>query len=318
MRHEIFAASVLVLIGAIPACSSGNDSNGTSDAGVAGNTGFIPSMGGTAVAVGGARTTASGGVAGSILAGGSAGIGATAGLGGTSGFVGNGGTAGGTSTTTSIGAAGGNTSPSCNAYGQSCATGFDCCSGLCDAATQTCASQINRCLSDGQACASPTDCCTLNCASGKCGANQCVSDGGACTNNANCCGQKCRRGGGKLRERRQWWDAWRGRNHRHDDHYQQRLDRLLVRDPGQREIRCRRVVTPARAHRGLPHAPPAALTSSAEKDAPGPARAGELTTEKFDTDRRTLSRVLANGLLTLRQRARQLLSVVVYDGQAVA
>ena len=56
-------------------------------------------MGGTAVAVGGARTTASGGVAGSILAGGSAGIGATAGLGGTSGFVGNGGTAGGTSTT---------------------------------------------------------------------------------------------------------------------------------------------------------------------------------------------------------------------------
>jgi hypothetical protein len=89
---------------------------------------------------------------------------------------------------------GGTSGPTCNVFGQPCTTGSDCCSGLCDASTLTCASQINQCLSNGQTCSSPTDCCSLSCVGGTCASTQCISDGGACTSDASCCGQKCSNG----------------------------------------------------------------------------------------------------------------------------
>jgi len=107
-------------------------------------------------------------------------------VGGNAAASNNGGSSG-----TGINGLGGAVAPTCAAFGLSCSTGLDCCSGLCDGVSRTCASPINQCLAQGASCGVPTDCCTLTCVGGVCGAAQCTSDGRACTAGANCCSQSC-------------------------------------------------------------------------------------------------------------------------------
>lgn len=53
---------------------------------------------------------------------------------------------------------GGDTAPSvfCRPFGQTCASGQDCCSGLCDPLSSTCVASINKCTATGGACATST------------------------------------------------------------------------------------------------------------------------------------------------------------------
>jgi len=82
-------------------------------------------------------------------------------------------------------------SPSCRDFGQVCGTGADCCSGLCDPATGTCVSSINKCTTTGGACQSSTECCSLVCSAGRCSATSCIADNKACADSASCCGGNC-------------------------------------------------------------------------------------------------------------------------------
>jgi hypothetical protein len=79
----------------------------------------------------------------------------------------------------------------CVAFGQTCAAGADCCSGICDSLTLTCAASINKCTAAGGACVASTECCSLSCAGGRCSSNACIADGQACSDSAACCGGSC-------------------------------------------------------------------------------------------------------------------------------
>lgn len=79
----------------------------------------------------------------------------------------------------------------CSPFGQTCATGQDCCSGLCDPASSTCAAAINTCTAVGGACTSSTECCSLVCSAGRCGAGTCTADNQACVDSAACCSGDC-------------------------------------------------------------------------------------------------------------------------------
>lgn len=85
-------------------------------------------------------------------------------------------------------------SPFCLAFGQTCVTGNDCCSAICDPASSTCAASINTCSPTGGGCQSSTECCSLVCANGRCGANACVADNLACVDSASCCSGNCTAG----------------------------------------------------------------------------------------------------------------------------
>lgn len=91
---------------------------------------------------------------------------------------------------------GGDTAPTvfCRPFGQTCASGQDCCSGLCDPATSTCVASINKCTATGEACTTSTECCSLACTGGRCSPNACVADNGACADSGQCCGGNCTAG----------------------------------------------------------------------------------------------------------------------------
>jgi hypothetical protein len=82
-------------------------------------------------------------------------------------------------------------SPFCLAFGQACATAADCCSGICDPSSATCAASINKCTPTGGGCVASTECCSMLCAGGRCSASACIADGRACTDSAACCGGNC-------------------------------------------------------------------------------------------------------------------------------
>jgi hypothetical protein len=82
-------------------------------------------------------------------------------------------------------------SPFCRAITQACATGADCCSGICDPTSATCAGSINQCTSAGGGCLAATECCSMVCAGSRCGATACIADGQACADSASCCGGSC-------------------------------------------------------------------------------------------------------------------------------
>jgi hypothetical protein len=103
---------------------------------------------------------------------------------------------GGGSTAGPTGGAGGSSVvfPTCLAFGQTCATGYDCCSGVCDLATKTCASSINQCTATGGPCQSSTECCSMACTQGTCSAKACIADNQACSDSSSCCGGSCEGG----------------------------------------------------------------------------------------------------------------------------
>ena len=102
----------------------------------------------------------------------------------------------GSTSTTDAGTKVGDTtpSPSCRFFGQTCASGGDCCSGICDPTTSTCVASINKCTGTGGGCASSTECCSLVCTAGRCNANACIADNLACVDSAACCGGNCSAG----------------------------------------------------------------------------------------------------------------------------
>ena len=82
-------------------------------------------------------------------------------------------------------------SPSCLTFSQQCATGGDCCSGLCDPASNTCVASINKCTLAGGNCQASTECCSLACTGGHCSGSACIVDNQACADSASCCGGNC-------------------------------------------------------------------------------------------------------------------------------
>lgn len=90
------------------------------------------------------------------------------------------------------GGAGGPFGPDCSAFGATCVQSSECCSGICDPKSDTCASVVGVCSAAGQDCASPTECCSFQCNSaGKCGADTCTSDNEACQGDSECCSGSC-------------------------------------------------------------------------------------------------------------------------------
>jgi hypothetical protein len=80
----------------------------------------------------------------------------------------------------------------CTAFGGTCTSGAQCCSGLCDTTKGTCASSIATCSPQAAPCTANTDCCTGACVSGQCGATQCLSIGATCPVAGNaCCTGNC-------------------------------------------------------------------------------------------------------------------------------
>jgi hypothetical protein len=81
--------------------------------------------------------------------------------------------------------------PNCSPNGTSCNVNADCCTVNCDQITKTCANAPGGCLVPGVACATGVECCSGVCKGGVCGSGTCISDNGACTDGADCCSQKC-------------------------------------------------------------------------------------------------------------------------------
>jgi hypothetical protein len=77
----------------------------------------------------------------------------------------------------------------CGVFGQTCATGADCCAGVC--ANGMCGSDPTQCTASGSSCAANTDCCTTSCVNAVCSDKQCTADSQACTSDGECCGGKC-------------------------------------------------------------------------------------------------------------------------------
>jgi hypothetical protein len=82
-------------------------------------------------------------------------------------------------------------SPFCKAITEACTSNSECCSGICDPASATCATSINQCTAGGGACLIPTECCSMSCTAGRCNTSQCVADGQACIDSAACCSGNC-------------------------------------------------------------------------------------------------------------------------------
>jgi hypothetical protein len=103
---------------------------------------------------------------------------------------------GGGATTVPTGGAGGGTgvSPTCMTFGQTCANGYDCCSGVCDLHSKTCASSINQCTTTGGPCQASTECCSMACTLGVCSAGACIADDQICSDSASCCSGNCEGG----------------------------------------------------------------------------------------------------------------------------
>ena len=75
--------------------------------------------------------------------------------------------------------------PVCRAFSATCATGAECCSGVCDAGRCDCSP------TSGGACVADGECCPgLRCASGHC-AIGCRSEGTPCTFGGDCCTGRC-------------------------------------------------------------------------------------------------------------------------------
>ena len=85
---------------------------------------------------------------------------------------------------------------SCAAFGTTCMYGSDCCSGLCDPKSHSCASSISATCAPATApCIVNTDCCSTACVAGHCGAAQCLSNGATCPVQGNvCCTGNCNGG----------------------------------------------------------------------------------------------------------------------------
>lgn len=82
--------------------------------------------------------------------------------------------------------------PDCSAFGATCVQSTECCSGICDPKTNTCASVVGACSTAGKDCASPTECCSFQCSeAGKCAADSCTSDNDVCEIDSECCSGSC-------------------------------------------------------------------------------------------------------------------------------
>jgi hypothetical protein len=81
--------------------------------------------------------------------------------------------------------------PECGKFGDTCISAADCCSGLCDPATDTCVSSLTKCAQEGDACESPTDCCSLRCVDEECASSECLDDNDVCTEDSDCCSSIC-------------------------------------------------------------------------------------------------------------------------------
>lgn len=80
----------------------------------------------------------------------------------------------------------------CSGIGATCVKSSECCSGVCDPASNACASVVGTCGEEGDSCSAGTDCCTFHCdAGGKCSAELCTSDAGECAEDADCCSGSC-------------------------------------------------------------------------------------------------------------------------------
>ncbi|HEX7479326.1 MAG TPA: hypothetical protein VF331_16100 [Polyangiales bacterium] len=153
-------------------------------------TGAAHRDGGPGSGLDGGQSLADGAVVGSGASGSKAG--GSAGASGTgAGQSGAGGATGG------AGTSGAGTVPtlSCHRLADTCKTGADCCSGLCDGKTLTCSSNLAQCSPAGAACVSSTECCNVSCVNKVCAATACISDNGACTSSASCCSGTCSSGG---------------------------------------------------------------------------------------------------------------------------
>lgn len=163
---------------------SGNTGGGTS------------STGGSSTGTGGQSSSASGGNGGSAADASASSSGGTAGNASGSGGAGTGGTAGtGGANGGSAGQGGDNPGPVCAQFGDDCNGPDDCCSGICDAASDTCARNTLECNPTGSNCASNTDCCSFNCDGGECSDQPCIDDGEDCSaSGASCCSGTCNNG----------------------------------------------------------------------------------------------------------------------------
>ena len=83
----------------------------------------------------------------------------------------------------------------CATFGVACVGDTDCCSGICDPTTATCAVNVAMCGAANTGCSSNTDCCSVSCVNSVCSGTQCVADNAACTTNGECCGGACGAGG---------------------------------------------------------------------------------------------------------------------------
>lgn len=87
----------------------------------------------------------------------------------------------------------GGTNFTCGVEGDTCATGANCCTNLCDTVTKKCLPGVTSCSGEGSSCKVSTDCCNMKCdtATLKCKTGTCIADNQTCTDSADCCGQSC-------------------------------------------------------------------------------------------------------------------------------
>jgi hypothetical protein len=200
----VSALAVVWLSWACGSSNSGGEQNGPTDGGegngVAGedtgnsgsSTGATSSTGGSNGSAAGSTTTAGNASAGDAT-GGTATAGAPSGMGGADGLGGDA-TSGGTDM---VGGAAGSGDPGvelpeCTVTGGTCVQSTECCSGVCDPKTNSCASVVGMCAGKGQSCNVGTDCCSFQCgADKKCVDAACVSDTDECTDDAQCCSGNC-------------------------------------------------------------------------------------------------------------------------------
>jgi hypothetical protein len=89
----------------------------------------------------------------------------------------------------------------CKGQNATCAANAECCGGVCNPTTKTCAAPV--CVPSAGACTTGADCCSASCTNGSCdeplpkpgadggGGGQCLSAGLSCTDNAQCCTTFC-------------------------------------------------------------------------------------------------------------------------------
>src|SRR5690606_7378499 len=158
--------------------SGGSGSGGTASGGT--NSGGAAS-GGTSAGGTDSNATSSGGTA----SGGSSSGGT--GVGGGAGETGSGGSGSGS------GGAGGDgpVGPVCGGFGEDCNSPDDCCSEVCDSATNTCGRNVIECKELGGDCENNSDCCSFHCDEGSCSETACIDDGDECAYDEECCSGTC-------------------------------------------------------------------------------------------------------------------------------